>query len=156
MWRAALLASVWLAVPALAQPAPDPALAQPAPDPAWTASVVGFYAGSVRNEGRMECHRTVFSLRDGKLVGHYWIDSTDPFEGELTGFVPASEGGGRFTWTDRYGEGVEAVVFAADGGSFTGTWGDTEPEPGNPVWGVRGGTAACARAVSDAGGHPHA
>ena len=67
------------------------------------------------NAGEMQCGRTEFSLRGGALVGHYWIDDAQPFEGELTGFVPDGGRSGTFTWTDRYGVGVMYVRFAGDG-----------------------------------------
>ncbi len=120
---------------------------QPA-EPAWVADVVGDYAGSVRNGGRMECHRTSFTLQDGHLVGHYAIDDDDPLEGDLVDFRPDSDTSGSFTWIDRYGRGVEYVVFAADRASFAGAWGDALPEPRNRVQGQRGGSAGCERAVS--------
>ncbi len=110
--------------------------------------MVGRFAGIVRNAGKMECHYTVFALQGGHLVGHYRIEDTDPFEGELTDFVPGPEGSGTFTWTDRYGVGKEYVVFAPDHASFTGAWGDTVIDPRNRVFGTRGGTAGCANAVS--------
>ena len=122
---------------------------QAAPGPAWLAQAVGRFAGVVRNAGRLECHRTVFALQDGQLVGHYWIDGADPFEGSLTGFVPAAEAGaGTFTWTDRDGAGVEFVQFADDYASFRGAWGRAAPDLGNPVWGTRGIVAGCDPAVS--------
>ena len=123
------------------------ALAGPATPP-WVADVVGDYAGSIRNGGRMECHRTSFALQDGRLVGHYAIDDDDPLEGELVDFHPDSDTSGSFTWIDRYGRGVEYVVFAADRASFAGAWGDSRPDPRNPVRGQRGGSASCERAVS--------
>ena len=81
-------------------------------------------------------------------MGHYWIDDPDPFEGELTGFVPDGETSGQFTWTDRYGTGVEVLDFATDRQSFAGAWGSSRPDPRQPVWGQRGGVASCAKAVS--------
>ena len=134
----------WLLLIALA----FPAAAQPAADPPWVADMVGRFAGMVRNGGRMECHYTIFSLKDGRLVGHYRIEDTEPFEGELTDFEPGAEGSGTFIWHDRYGVGKEFVAFAPDHGSFTGLWGDTVIDPRNPVSGTRGGTAGCANAVS--------
>jgi hypothetical protein len=121
--------------------------------PDWAASVAGDYGGRIRNEGRMECQRTQFTLQNGALVGHYRIEADEPFEGELTNFVPDRDTGdatrsGRFTWTDRWGTGVEYVRFAADGASFAAEWGDDTPLPFNTGWGVRGGTAGCAAAVS--------
>ena len=127
-----------------------PAVAQPVAGPAWLAQAVGRFAGVVRNAGRLECHRTVFVLQDGQLVGHYWVDGADPFEGALTAFVPATDaaGAGTFTWTDRDGAGVEFVQFAGDYASFRGAWGRVAPDPGNPVWGTRGTVAGCDPAVS--------
>ena len=87
-------------------------------------------------------------MKDGHLVGHYRIEDTEPFEGELTDFVPEAENAGTFTWTDRFGVGKEFVIFAVDHGSFSGAWGVQAVDPYNPVWGIRGGTAGCAGAVS--------
>ena len=124
-------------------------MAQTAAGPAWLAEAAGRFAGVVRNAGRLECHRTMFALQDGQLVGHYWVDGADPFEGSLSGFVPAAEAGaGTFTWTDRDGTGVESVQFAGDYASFRGAWGRAAPDPGNPVWGTRGAVAGCNPAVS--------
>ena len=119
-----------------------------AADAAWVADVVGHYAGKIRNAGQIECHYTDFALQDGHLVGHYRIEDAEPFEGELTDFVPETENAGTFTWTDRYGVGREFVVFAIDHGSFSGAWGVQSIDPSNPVWGIRGGIAGCAGAVS--------
>ena len=124
------------------------AAAQPAADPAWTADVVGDYAGKIRNAGQLQCHYTRFELKGGRLVGHYRIEDAEPFEGELTDFHSEAENAGTFTWTDRYGAGKEFVIFALDHTSFTGAWGDSVVDPHNPVWGMRGGTAGCAGAVS--------
>ncbi len=144
MRRAALLLLLW----------PGWAVAEPvagsvADSPAWVADVVGRYAGTVRNSGAMECHRTEFSVQDGHLVGHYWIDDTDPFEGTLTGFVPESGTSGHFTWTDRYGSGIELLVFSSDRRSFTGAWGADTVDPHNPVYGTRGGTCPSAAVSQD-------
>ena len=133
-----------VAIPGQAQAQPEAG----ATDPAWVAQMVGRFAGTVLNAGKMECHYTTFSLQDGHLVGHYRIQDDEPFEGELTNFVPGGEGRGTFTWTDRYGVGVEFVIFAADYSSFTGAWGNSSIDPRNPVFGTRGGTAGCANAVS--------
>ncbi len=133
-----LLLLLALTVPAAAQPADAP----------WMAEAVGHYAGKVRNAGQLQCHYTDFAVEGGHLVGHYRIEDAEPFEGELTDFVPEAENAGTFTWTDRYGTGKEFVVFAADHASFSGAWGVTVVDPHNPVWGVRGGTAGCAGAVS--------
>jgi hypothetical protein len=138
MRRVAILLLLMLASPVVAQPTGE-------------AAAAGSYAGLVRNAGRMECHRTVFALQDGRLVGHYWIEGADPFEGELTDFKPQAIGGGvagTFIWTDRYGTGVEFVLFANDAASFTGAWGDTSPTAGNTVWGTRAPVAGCDHAVS--------
>ena len=125
----------------------QPAAAQPA-EPGWVADVVGHYAGKILNAGQTECHATDFTLKDGRLVGHYRIEDTDPFEGELTDFVPEAENAGPFTWTDRFGVGKEFVIFGIDHGSFSGAWGVQSINPSNPVWGLRGGTVGCAGAVS--------
>lgn len=125
----------------------QPAAAQPA-EPGWVADVVGHYAGKILNAGQTECHATDFTLKDGHLVGHYRIEDTDPFEGELTDFVPEAENAGTFTWTDRFGVGKEFVIFGIDHGSFSGAWGVQWINPSNTVWGLRGGTAGCAGAVS--------
>ena len=117
--------------------------------PSWTAGILGSYEGAVRNAGRMECHRTVFRLQDGRLQGHYWIDDPDPFEGELSQFVPDTDGvGGSFVWTDKFGAGTEHLMFDPDAGTFHGAWGALAPDSHNPVWGVRGRIAACEHAVS--------
>ena len=134
----------WPLLASLALVAIGPAAAQPD----WVNDVVGHYAGKIRNAGRIECHYTDFALKDGRLVGHYRIEDTDPFEGELTDFVPQAENAGTFTWTDRFGVGKEFVIFAIDHGSFSGAWGVQSIDPFNPVWGIRGGIAGCAGAVS--------
>ncbi len=146
MREAAVLLLAALAGPfaVLAADAPG----DPPADPPWVAEVVGDYAGAVRNGGRMECHRTRFTLQDGHLVGHYAIEDDQPFEGDLVDFRADSETSGSFTWIDRYGRGVEFVAFAADRASFTGAWGDDRPDPRNPVQGQRGGSAGCEHAVS--------
>ena len=138
------MSRAWLLLAALSLPA----AAQPAADPAWVADVVGHYAGKVRNAGQLQCHYTDFALQDGRLVGHYRIEDVEPFEGELTDFVPEAENAGTFTWTDRFGVGQEFVVFAVDHASFSGAWGALVVDPHNPVWGIRGGVAGCAGAVS--------
>jgi hypothetical protein len=115
------------------------AVAAAAPD--WSASVAGLYVGRQWNAGQMQCERTEFSVRDGALVGHYWIDDAQPFEGELTGFVPDGGRSGTFTWTDRYGVGVMYVRFAGDGTSFWSMWGLNEPDTGKTGYGLRGEAA---------------
>ncbi len=115
------------------------AAAAPAPD--WAASVTGTYAGREWNAGEMQCERTEFSVRDGALVGHYWVDDADPFEGDLTNFVPDGGHSGIFTWTDRFGAGVMYVRFAGDGSSFWSMWGLTQPDTGKPGYGLRGDAA---------------
>ena len=124
------------------------AAADAAPDPAWVAEVVGAYGGTVRNEGATECQRTELTLQDGHLIGHYWIDAKDPLEGTMTDFVAESGTSGHFTWHDRYGSGIEVLVFAADRNGFVGLWGGDQVDPRNAVYGTRGGTAQCAHAVS--------
>ena len=142
----ALAGATLLLHAASAQVLPNTAPGAPAL-PAWVADVVGNYAGSVRNAGRMECHRTELTVQDGQLVGHYWIDDTDPLEGTLTGFVAESDSSGRFTWTDRYGSGVEFLAFSSDHTGFVGAWGTDQADPANPVWAARG-TSCQAPAVS--------
>ncbi len=117
-------------------------------DPSWVAEVVGAYDGTVRNAGEMQCHRTTLSLQGGHLVGHYWIEAKERFEGTLTEFVPESDTSGHFTWTDRYGSGVEMLIFSSDRQSFDGAWGLATVDPNDRITGVRGGTARCANAVS--------
>ena len=90
----------------------------------------------------MQCERTEFSVRNGALVGHYWVDDADPFEGELTGFVGDGGHSGTFTWTDRFGTGVFYVRFADDAGSFWSLWGVDQPDPGKPGFGLRGDAAS--------------
>jgi hypothetical protein len=124
LWVTGLLA---VALDASAAPAPD-----------WAASVVGTYVGREWNAGEMQCERTDFSLRDGALVGHYWIDDAHPFEGELTSFVPDGGSSGTFIWTDRYGTGVRYIRFAGDRTSFWSMWGLEEPDTGKPGYGLRG------------------
>ena len=136
---AALLA--WLAIAA-------GAAAQAPADPPWVADVVGHYAGKIRNAGEIQCHITDFTLKDGHLVGHYHIEDAEPFDGDMTDFVPEAENAGTFTWRDRYGVGREFVVFSPDHTSFTGAWGLDAVDPHNTVWGMRSGTAGCAGAVS--------
>ena len=130
-----------------AQP-PSPAVT--APSPAWVSEVVGHYAGLVLNAGRMECHRTDLTLQDGRLVGHYWIEDADPFEGTLSDFVPESDTGGSFTWTDRYGSGSERLVFDVEHDSFSGAWGADRPTMSNPIRATRG-TSCRPPAISRAG-----
>jgi hypothetical protein len=115
------------------------AAAAPAPD--WATSVTGTYVGREWNAGEMQCERTEFSVRDGALVGHYWIDDPQPFEGELTGFVSDGGRSGTFNWTDRYGTGVLYVRFAADGTSYWSMWGLEKPDIGKPGFGLRGDSA---------------
>ena len=103
-----------------------------------TGSVVDSYAGREWNAGVMACTRTEFSLRGGALVGHYWVGDKEPFEGELTGFVPAAGHSGLFTWTDRYGKGSFYVRFGEDGQSFYSLWGEAIPDPQRPGYGLRG------------------
>ena len=57
-------------------------------------------------------------------------------------------GAGTFTWTDRYGTGVEYVRFDADFASFRGAWGGAAPDPRNPISGTRGAVPGCDPAVS--------
>ena len=118
-----------------------------AADPAWVADVVGHYAGKIRNAGQIECHYTDFALQDGHLVGHYRIEDAEPFEGELTDFVPETENAGTFTWTDRYGVGREFVVFAHRPRQLHRRLGRAVHRV-QPGWGIRGGIAGCAGAVS--------
>lgn len=138
MRRAALL----LAALALAGAAPgaSPGAAPgalPGAAPDWAGDVVGAYAGREWNAGAMACARAEFSLRDGALAGHYWIGDADPFEGELTGFVPDGGRGGHFTWTDRDGSGMFYIRFAEDARSFWSLWGVEAPDPGKPGYGLR-------------------
>jgi hypothetical protein len=121
--------------------------------PDWGGTVAGQYAGRIRNEGRMECQKTQFVLQSGELVGHYRIEADDPFEGDLTDFVPdppepGAAPSGTFTWSDKFGTGVEHVHWAPDGSVFWAEWGVDEPLPGNQGWGQRGGTSDCLAAVS--------
>ena len=142
MRRAALLLLLWPGIAVADQPpAPGPGGAA-LPD--WVAGIVGRYAGTVRNSGAMECHRTEFHVADGRLVGHYWIDDSDPFDGTLTDFVAESGTSGHFTWTDRYGSGIEVLVFSSDLRSFAGLWGGDAVDPRNRVDGTRGGTCPSA------------
>ncbi len=113
-----------------------PAGANPAPG--WATAITDTYVGRWWNAGVMACTRTEFTLRGGALVGHYWIGDTDPFEGELTHFVPATGHSGTFTWTDRYGVGVIYVRFAEDGQSYVSAWGEDTPDAGRPGYGLRG------------------
>ena len=131
-----LVALLVLTVRVAAQQAilPEP----PPPSPGWVREVTGRYIGTVLNAGHLECHRTELSVQDGQLVGHYWIDDKQPFEGTLTGFVAESDTSGHFTWTDRYGSGIELLVFSADRVSFTGVWGSDRTDAHYPISAARG------------------
>jgi hypothetical protein len=113
-----------------------------APAPAWAATITDSYVGREWNAGVMACARTEFSLRGSALVGHYWIGDKEPFEGDLTDFVPTDAHSGTFTWTDRYGEGAFYVRFAEDGLSFYSLWGEQVPDPNRPGYGLRGAEAS--------------
>ena len=133
----------------LALLAAGPALAWQGSPAAWVADVADMYVGREWNAGVMACARTQFSVQDGTLTGHYWIDDAEPFEGDLTGFTPDADAdlpsggqGGLFTWTDRYGEGVLRIVFAADGQSFVSQWGTGPDDLQHPGFGRRGAEAS--------------
>ncbi len=149
LYGIALVLAVAAAGPANAAPAPGSSADAPAP--AWAASITDIYIGREWNAGVMACARTEFSLRDGALVGHYWIGDNDPFEGELTGFVPAAGHSGVFTWTDRFGSGSFYVRFGDDGQTFYSIWGEAVPDPRRPGYGLRGADAkvpGCNSAIS--------
>jgi hypothetical protein len=117
-----------------------PAWADPAPD--WAASLTDIYVGREWNGGVMACARTVFTLQNGTLTGHYWIgDGQDPFEGDLKDFVPGAGHTGTFTWVDRYGEGPIVVRFGEDGQTFFSLWGDQPSTVTHPGYGLRGADA---------------
>jgi hypothetical protein len=126
-----------------------PVRADPAPD--WASTITDIYVGREWNAGVMACARTLFSLRNGALVGHYWIGDTDPFEGDLDDFVPGADQSGLFTWTDRYGRGTLYVRFSADGQTFFSLWGDDAVHVEHPGYGLRGAMAnvpGCGSATS--------
>jgi hypothetical protein len=110
--------------------------------PGWAAAVADTYVGREWNAGVMACARTLFTLRGGALVGHYWIGDTDPFEGDLDDFVPGADESGVFTWTDRYGQGSLYVRFGADGQTFFSLWGDDPAHMTHPGYGLRGATVS--------------
>lgn len=103
----------------------------------WQADVVGRYVGREWNAGVMACARTEFAMHGDRLVGHYWIDDAEPFEGDLTSFIPDGVHSGSFVWTDRYGRGALTIHFAEDGGSFSTLWGGALPDPAHPGFGLR-------------------
>ena len=124
-------------------------LALGAAAPNWAESVTDTYLGREWNAGVMACSRTRFSVQGGALVGHYWVSDDEPFEGELTGFVAGPGQDGRFVWSDRYGQGLLEIRFAADGQSFTSLWGADAAEPNHPGYGVRGAAVpGCDNATS--------
>lgn len=135
--RVRLLAVAWLALAAVYQAGLTQARAA-APD--WAGTISDIFSGREWNAGEMMCARTLFSVRDGVLTGHYWIGDSEPFEGELTGFVAAAGHSGHFTWTDRFGAGVMFVRFSEDGQSFISFWGDEQPDTGRPGYGLRNGS----------------
>jgi hypothetical protein len=109
-----------------------------AADESWLASVLGPYEGPVLNAGRLQHLSTRFELdTNGHLVGHYHVDDTPPFDGELTDFQPDGDMQGTFIWHDPYGEGVVHVRFEPDHGRFFGRWGADTPLPDNVFDGFR-------------------
>jgi len=104
----------------------------------WMPSVVGAYQGPVLNAGRIQPLSTSFQLDEaGHLVGHYHVEDTPPFDGELTDFRPDGERQGNFVWRDPFGEGVVHIRFEPERGRFFGLWGADFPIPNNVFDGFR-------------------
>jgi hypothetical protein len=117
MARTALLAALLLCGPARADD--------------WWQSVLGGYQGPVLNDGRIEQMDTEFSVdAGGRLVGHYHVEDTPPFDGELSDFHADGPLSGSFTWHDRYGQGIVHLEFDPVRGRFLGNWGTDIPQGG--------------------------
>jgi hypothetical protein len=104
----------------------------------WVSDVLGPYVGPVFNDGALETMQTEFTLDpSGNLIGHYHVEDTPPFDGELSNFHDEGDHTALFTWTDRYGQGVVRVHFLPDEGRFVGDWGNTAPVTGQIFHGHR-------------------
>lgn len=99
--------------------------------PACAPDIVGPWAGKVWDSGRTKELRSEFSTATGELTGFYHVEDEDGgYDGTLTDFLPTGPCAGRFTWHDRFGDGVVWIDFRPDADRFDGEWGGQLPVSG--------------------------
>ena len=100
----------------------------------WHPAVLGYYPGTVANNGDMHpIDAWITESSEGRLEGHYVLhEPTRNVPGTLASVGDTTCDTSLFQWTDLYGTGLVELHFYPDRKCFEGNWGAETPLPQLP------------------------